>query len=82
MRRDLSAEDVAEEGGSRDEVRRDWRIRWDSRIAGTPADRLEVVEDGGLTFDVLNVVEVMRQRGRREQNLRRRFLDIQGVYTT
>ena len=60
-------------------MRRDWRIRWDSRIAESPTRLLEVVDDGGLTFNVLNVVEVTTQR--RGQPLRRRFLDLQGVYT-
>ena len=32
-RLDRSQEDKATEGGSRDETRRDWRIRWDARIA-------------------------------------------------
>ena len=79
-RRDKSAQDVVEEGGVRGEVRRDWRVRWDSRIATVPVERLEVVEDGGLTFNVLNMTEVTQQR--RGQPLRRRFLDLQGVYTT
>ena len=79
-RRDKSAQDVVEEGGVRGEVRRDWRVRWDSRIAAVPVERLEVVEDGGLTFNVLNMTEVTQQR--RGQPLRRRWLDLQGVYTT
>ena len=60
-----------------DTTRRDWRLRWDSRIAEIPVSRLAVV-DGGLTFNVLNVVEVTGRRG----ELRRRFLDIQGVHST
>ena len=61
-RQDLSQEDKEQEGGIRDETRRDWRIRWDSRIAVTPVSRLEVV-DGGLTFNVLNLLEVTGRPG-------------------
>ena len=73
---DKSQEDKEQEGGQLDTTRRDWRIRWDSRIANTPASRLEVVD--GVTFNVLNMVEVTGRRG----ELRRRFLDIQGVHST
>ena len=76
-RSDKSQEDKEQEGGALDTTRRDWRIRWDSRIANTPASRLEVV-DGLETFNVLNMVEVTGRRG----ELRRRFLDIQGVHST
>ena len=78
-RRDKSQEDIAQEGGTTDSTRRDWRIRWDSRIAETLVSMLDVV-DGALTFNVLNMVEVTRQG--RGQDLRRRFLDIQGVHVT
>ena len=76
-RRDKSQEDIETEGGSLTSIRRDWRIRWDSRIADVPVARLEVV-DSMVTFNVLNLAEVTRQG--RGQDLRRRFLDIQGVH--
>ena len=79
-RRDRSAEDIATEGGMRNETRRDWRIRWDSRIASAPVSMLSIV-DGGQTFNALNMTEVTRQ-GRGQADLRRRFLDLQGVFTT
>ena len=79
-RRDQSQQDIIESGGQRDETRRDWRIRWDRRIADVPVSMLSVV-DGGVTFDALNVIEVTRQ-GRGQADLRRRFLDLQGVHTT
>ena len=79
-RRDKSQQDIEQEGGTRTEIRRDWRIRWDRRIALTPVGQLDVVEDG-LTFNVLNMIEVTRQ-GRGQADLRRRFLSIQGVFTT
>ena len=79
-RRDRSAEDVATEGGARGETRRDWRIRWDGRIALTPVSQLEVM-DGGVSFNILKLIEVTRQ-GRGQPDLRRRFLDVQGVHTT
>ena len=78
-RRDRSQEDLHEEGGARDEARRDWRIRWDSRIASSSTLYLEVV-DGTETFTISNMVEVTRQG--RGQDLRRRFLDLQGVHST
>ena len=80
-RRDRSQEDIAEESGTRDETRRDWRIRWDSRVADTPVSRLEVVDAGGWVWNVLNMVEVTNQ-GRGQAALRRRFLDIQAVFST
>ena len=79
-RRDRSAEDVATEGGARGETRRDWRIRWDKRIAAAPVTMLSVVDEG-LMFNVLNMIEVVRQ-GRGQPDLRRRFVDLQGVHTT
>lgn len=79
-KRDKSQEDIQQEGGARNETRRDWVIRWDRRIALTPPSRLEV-EDEGDTFNVLNLTEVTR-RGRGQPDLRRRFLEIQGVFTT
>ena len=79
-RRDQSQRDIAEEGGTWDETRRDWRIRWDSRIANSSTLDLAVV-DGTETFTISNMVEVTRQR-RGEQDIRRRFLDLQGVFST
>ena len=78
-RRDRTARDIEEEGGQRLETRRDWRIRCDSRIAAATVENL-IILDGMEKFDVLNMVEVTRQRGG-APDLRRRFLDIQGVYS-
>ena len=75
-RRDVGQERKVERQGTRDETSRDWRIRWDSRIANSPTSLLKV-EDGGETFTVTNMVEVTRQR--EAPDLRRRFLDLQGV---
>ena len=77
-RRDVSQERKLERQGTRDETSRDWRVRWDSRIASSPTSLLKV-EDGGETFTITNMVEVTRQ-GRGEQDLRRRFLDLQGIH--
>ena len=77
---DRSQEDIEQEGGGADSTRRDWRIRWRSDVAEIPVSRLGVV-DGAQTFEVINMVEVTRQ-GRNRADLRRRFLDLQGVYTT
>ena len=78
-RRDRTQEDIHEEGGVRDEARRDWRIRWDSRIANSSTRDIAVV-DGTETFTISNMVEVTRQR--QGQDLRRRWIDLQGVHST
>ena len=76
-RRDISEERKVEREGTRTETLRDWRIRWDARIALIPTNLLQVV-DGGETFTITNMVEVTRQRG--APDLRRRFLDLQGIH--
>ena len=75
-RRDVGQERKLERGGTRDETSRDWRVRWDSRIASSHTSLLKV-EDGEEIFTVTNMVEVSRQRG--APDLRRRFLDLQGI---
>jgi hypothetical protein len=77
-RRDVSQELTIERQGTRDETSRDWRIRWNSKIASTPTARLKV-EDGAETFQVVNMLEVTQQR-QGAPDLRRRFLDLQGVH--
>ena len=79
-RLDKTLTDIATEGGTRNQGRRTWRIRWDPRIANSPT-RLLKVEDGALTFTISNMVEVTQQR-RGEPDLRRRFLDLEGLYET
>ena len=76
-RRDVDQELKIERRGTRDETSRDWRIRWDSRIANSPTSLLKV-EDGAETFTITNMVEVTAQRGG-APDLRRRFLDLQGI---
>ena len=61
--RDISQTDIAAEDGDRDVTRRDFRIRWRSEIADALASNLSVIEDGA-EFDVLNVIEVSRERRR------------------
>ena len=77
-RRDLSQEFKIASSGARDETSRDWRIRWDANIAATPTIRLRVV-DGAETFQIVNMVEVTQQQG--GPDLRRRFLDLQGIHS-
>ena len=77
-RRDVGQERKLERRGTRDETSRDWRIRWNSRIASSPTTLLKV-EDGGETFTIINMVEVTAQRGG-APDLRRRFLDLQGIH--
>ena len=76
-RMDKSQEDIEQEGGIADSTRRDWRIRWDSRLADRPISQMAIV-DGPTTFNVLNMIEVTGRRG----ELRRRWLEIEGVFTT
>ena len=76
-RRDVGQELKIERRGTRDETSRDWRIRWNSRIALSPTSLLKV-EDGAETFTITNMVEVTAQRGG-APDLRRRFLDLQGI---
>ena len=75
-RRDVGQERKVERGGAREETSRDWRIRWDRRIALSPTLLLEV-EDELELFTITNMVEVTQQRG--GPDIRRRFLDLQGV---
>ena len=75
-RRDVSQESKVERGGTRGETSRDWRVRWDSRIASSTTANLKV-EDGGETFNIINLVEVTQQR--RGPDLRRRWLDLTGI---
>ena len=77
-RRDVSQERKIERQGTRQETSRDWRVRWDSRIANSPTTLLKV-EDGAETFTVINMVEVTEQR-RGAPDIRRRFLDLQGIH--
>ena len=77
-RRDVGQERKLEGGGTRDETSRDWRIRWNSKIANSPTNQLKV-EDGGETFTVTNMVEVTQQRAG-APDIRRRFLDLQGIH--
>ena len=76
-RRDVGQERKTERQGTRDETSRDWRVRWDSRIALSPTNLLKVVDEGE-TFTITNMVEVTQQRG--APDLRRRFLDLQGIH--
>ena len=76
-RRDVGQERKLERQGTRDETSRDWRVRWDSRIANSPTSLLKV-EDGAETFTISNMVEVTQQ-GQGAPDLRRRFLDLSGI---
>ena len=76
-RMDKTQEDIEQEGGSRNETRRDWRIRWFAALDAAPVSLVSVV-DGGQTFNVLNVIEDTGRNG----DFRRRWLMIQGMHTT
>ena len=76
-RKDISQVDIESEGGTRDETRRDFRIRWRSEIADALASNLSVIE-GEQTFNVLNVIEVSGKA----DPARRRFLYLQGERST
>ena len=75
-RRDVGQELKIERQGTRDETSRDWRVRWDSRIANSKTANLKVVE-GAETFTITNIVEVTEQLGR--ASLRRRWIDLTGI---
>ena len=75
-RTDGDVADTEEEGGSRDETRRDYRIRWRADIAGAFVSEVSV-QDGALTFNALRVREET-DSGR----TRKRWLTIQGVHST
>ena len=77
---DLRLIDVEEAGGVRSEVTRRWRIRYDPRIYDTPVDRLEIV-DGAQTFNITQTREVTAQ-GRDRPDLRRRFMELTGIFTS
>ena len=79
-RRDLSAQDIIESGGSRTELSRDWQIRWDKRIAEIREEGLLVtlmVVDNGKSFDVTNIIEETGRDGA----FRHRWLRLQGIFT-
>ena len=80
-RRDLSSQDIIEGGGSRTDIQRDWKIRWDRGVAEVREEgrltSLNVV-DNGKSFDVLNVIE----ESGRDGDYRQRWLRLQGIYTT
>ena len=77
---------IVETGGVRGELQRTWRIRWRADVAGSIATNLKV-DDGSLDirgnniiWGVSNLVEITGQ-GQGRQSLRRRFLDIEGLYS-
>ena len=75
---DKTLEDISEIGGERSQIRRAWRVRWFSDLAGITDLERVAVEDGGIEFDVENLVEETGKDGR----TRRRWLMIEGVYST
>ena len=75
---DRDLEDIESEGGTRNETRRDWRIRWRADIANVTDLTTVSVVDGGQTFNVQNLQEETGRDGR----TRRRWLRISGVHTT
>ena len=75
---DKTLEDISEVAGERSEIRRAWRVRWFSDLAGITDLERVAVEDGGIEFDVENLVEETGKDGR----TRRRWLMIEGVYST
>ena len=76
-RRDLDAKKVFETGGTRGEITREWRVRWNGQIARAALTELEV-EDETDTFRVNSMTEVTEQ-GRGQPDLRKRWIDLQGI---
>ena len=75
--RDKSLRDIIESGGLRDTGERTWRVRWRSDLYNTPTSRIEVV-DGSRTFGVTNMVELTG----RDRMTRRRFIELEGIFST
>ena len=82
--KDLDLTHVVEGGGKRGERRRDWRIRWHDEIAYADTSLLTVedftsedVAGHHIVWSVVNMVEVEFRDGQR----RRRWLDIQGIWS-
>ena len=73
---DASAIDTATEGGSYNQSTRAYIVRWRREIAVALVSELFVIE-GGVTLDVLNVIEQARER-----DPRRRFLRIEAIGET
>ena len=74
-RNDLTTEDIKQAGGVLGIVTRDYVIRFDERIAMTPAGRLSIV-DG---VSVLNVTNMTEAREGRERN---RYIRLQATGET
>lgn len=88
-RHDKDATEIIFSGGTRTDVLRAWVIRWDARIAATPAVRMMLTEDSGLqddtgvalVWDIQNVTEITGKAGSSGRSmLRRRFLRLEGQY--
>ena len=63
-------EDVEQEGGTYNLVRRTYRVRWFRELANAAPSQVTLV-DGPLEFNVEKIVE--------PEGSRRRFLDLEGV---
>ena len=74
LKRDRDLRERIEAGGTRTEKLRDWRIRWSSSLFAESTARLRVVDDG-LTWNIVSMIE----HTGRFRDVRRRFIDIQGV---
>ena len=81
-----SLTDIAEEGGQRGEARRDWRIRWVDGLYGVPTNLLTVTDDERIddtgdavpwVWSVENLTEYVGRNG----EYRRRFMDVEGLYS-
>ena len=81
-RRDVGQELKIERQGTRDETSRDWRIRWDSRIASSPTSLLKVEDGGGGIRGRLSPSPTwLKSRSNGGgQDIRRRFIDLQGIH--
>ena len=75
--RDKSLRDIIESGGRRDTGERNWQVRWRSDLAATPTSRL-TVQDGSRLFSVDNMIELTG----RDRATRRRFIELEGQFST
>lgn len=79
-RRDTTLERNVTEGGSRQDIRRTYRVRWRADIVeavqqGAGGIGRLGLSDAGLAFTVVNVLEVAGKR----YELRRRYLDLEVI---
>lgn len=78
--------DIAEVGGQRGEARREWRIRWIDELYGVATNLLTVtdgqrIDENGDAVPWVWSVENLTEYVGRNGEYRRRFMDVEGLYS-